>query len=96
MHLVIRKYSGSGAVKLFDVLEKHSAELQTLMRPVQGLVSYTLARSGDGGFSVTVCQDKAGIDQSIQKAADWIAKNAPNTGAAKPEITLGNVVAHVK
>jgi len=96
MQVVIRKYSGNGAAELFDVLEEHAAELLDLMRPVQGLVSYTLARSGDGGFSVTVCQDKAGIEQSIQKAADWIAKNAVDTQAAAPQISVGDVVVHLK
>jgi hypothetical protein len=32
------------------------------MRSVKGFVSYTLARSADGGFSMTICQDKAGAE----------------------------------
>src|ERR1043166_10238302 len=79
MQVVIRTYSGKGAKELFDWLGKRAADLQPLMRSVKGFVNYTLARSGSGGFSVTVCQDKAGIDESIQKAKDWIAKNAENT-----------------
>ena len=94
MKAMIRKYSGKGAKELIDVLEKHAAELQPLMGSVKGLVSYTLARSGDGGFSVTVCQDQAGLDESTQKAKDWIAKNAANTSAAAPEVSVGSVVAH--
>lgn len=56
MQVVIREYSGKGAKELFDVLEKNKADVESLLRTVKGLVSYTLARSGDGGFSVTVCQ----------------------------------------
>lgn len=96
MQVVVRNYSGKGAAELFDVLEKHATELQSVMRSVQGFVSYTLARSGDGGFSLTVCQDKTGIDESVQKARDWIAKNAANTGAAAPEVSVGNVILHMK
>jgi hypothetical protein len=96
MQTMIRSYSGKGAAQLFDVLERNSTEIQALMRPVKGLVSYTLARSGDGGFSVTTCQDKAGLDESAQKAKDWIAKNAGKLGAAPPTVTVGNVIAHVK
>ena len=95
MKIVIRKYSGKGAEELFDALEKHAAELQPIMRAVKGFVSYTLARSGDGGFAVTVCQDQAGLDESTQKAKDWIAKNAGNTGAAAPEVSVGNVILHL-
>jgi len=96
MQVVIRQYSGKGAKELFDALEKHAADLQPLMRSVTGFISYTLARSGSGGFSVTVCQDQAGIDESVQKAKDWIAKNAGNTGAAAPAVSVGNVIAHFK
>ena len=96
MQVVIRQYSGKGAKELFDSLEKHAADLQPLMRSVTGFISYTLARSGSGGFSVTVCQDQAGIDESVQKAKDWIAKNAGNTGAAAPAVSVGDVIAHFK
>jgi restriction endonuclease Mrr len=96
MQVVVRTYSGKGAKELFDVMEKHKADAEKLMRSVKGFVSYTLARSGDGGFSVTVCQDKAGIDESVQKAKEWIAKNAGQTGVAAPKISEGSVVVHLK
>jgi hypothetical protein len=95
MKIVIRKYSGEGAKELFDMLEVHAPELSDLMSSVKGLVTYTLARSGDGGFSVTVCQDQGGLDESTQKAKDWIAVNAANTGAAAPEVCVGDVIKHL-
>jgi hypothetical protein len=67
MQVVLRKYSGKGAKELFDLLEKNTTELQKLLLPIQGFVSYTLARNEDGGFSVTVCQDKGGIDQAFKR-----------------------------
>ncbi|HTK01739.1 MAG TPA: hypothetical protein VL522_19080 [Bordetella sp.] len=96
MQTVLRTYSGKGAKELFDLLEKRKTDVEELLRSVQGFVGYTLARSGDGGFSVTVCQDKAGIDESVQKAKDWIAKNAANTGAAAPKVSTGSVLIHLK
>jgi hypothetical protein len=96
MHAVIRTYSGKGAKELFDVLEKRKTEVEGLIRPVKGFVSYTLARSGDGGFSVTVCQDKAGTDESVQAAREWIAKNAAKIGAAAPKVSEGTVIIQAK
>lgn len=96
MQTVVRTYSGKGAKELFDVLEKHAADVEKLLRSVKGFVGYTLVRSSDGGFSVTVCQDKAGIDESVQKAKDWIAKNAGSTGAAAPKVSEGSVIIHLK
>lgn len=96
MHVVVRTYSGKGAKELFDVLEKRKGDVESIMRSVKGFVSYTLARSGDGGFSVTVCQDKAGIDDSVQKAKEWVAKNAGNTGVGAPKVSDGAVMIHLK
>ena len=96
MQAVVRTYSGKGAKELLDVIEKQKADVEREMRSVKGFVSYTLARSGDGGFSVTVCQDKVGVDESVQKAKDWIAKNAGSTGVGAPKVSSGSVVVHLK
>ena len=95
MQAVVRTYSGKGGKELFDILEKNKPEVEKLLRGVKGLVSYTLARGGDGGFSVTVCQDKAGVDESVRIARDWIAKNAASAGTS-PHISEGAVMLHIK
>ena len=96
MYAVVRTYSGKGAKELFDVLEKRKTEVESVLRPIKGFVSYTLARSGDGGFSVTVCQDKAGADESVQVAREWVAKNAGNTGVGAPKVSEGPVIIQAK
>jgi len=96
MHAVIRTYSGKGANELFDVLEKNKAEVEKLIRAVRGFVSYSLVRTAVGGLSVSVYQDKAGADESIRVARDWIAKNAGNTGASAPTVSEGTVILHLK
>jgi restriction endonuclease Mrr len=95
MQTVLRRYSGKGAKELFDLLEERKAKVEEMMGGVKGLVTYTLVRSGDGGFSVTVCQDKTGIDEGVQRAKEWIANNAGSIGAAAPEVTEGTVIAHL-
>ena len=96
MHAVVRTYSGNGAKELFDVLEKRKAEVDPLIRSVKGFVSYSLVRTADGGFSVSVFNDKAGTDESIRVARDWIKANAPNTGTSPPAIAEGSVLVHLK
>ncbi len=92
MRIVIRKYQGKGAKELFDLIDQKKGELQSLMHSISGYVSYTLARTSEGGISVTVCQDESGITESVKRAKEWIAKNAGNTGAGSPEIISGNVI----
>ena len=80
MYAVIRNYSG--ASQLFDQLEGRKEDVERVIRGVPGLVSYTLLRTADGGISVTVCQDKAGTDESVRLAAEWVRENI--TGASNP------------
>ena len=94
MQVVVRAYSGKKAKKLFNVLEEHKADVEKLMRSVKGIVNYTLARTSDGGYSVTVCEDKAGIDESVAKAKEWIANNAEKIGAGAPKVSDGEVIIH--
>lgn len=96
MEIIIRKYSDKNSAPLFDVLEKRKAEIEATMRSVPGLVSYTLARGSGGGFSVTVCQDQAGIEESTRRAKDWITKNAAHVTAGAPEVSVGKVITHLK
>ena len=96
MHAVVRTYSGAGAKQLFDVLEAQKAGVEAALQKVPGLVSYTLLRNGDGGMSVTVCTDKAGADESLKVARDWIQKNASNVHASPPVVADGSVIVQIK
>jgi hypothetical protein len=96
MHAVMRSYSGKGAKELLGVIEKNKADVEKVIRSIKGFVSYSLVRTSDGGFTVSVFQDKAGTDESIRAARDWIKKNASNTGAAAPTVSEGTVILHLK
>ena len=96
MFAVVRTYTGKGAKELFDVLESRKADVESVLRPIRGFVSYLLVRTGEGGFTVTVCQDKAGTDESVRVAREWVAKNAGNTGAGAPQISEGPVIIQLR
>ena len=92
MHAVVRSYSGAGAKELIDLLEQNRGEVESLIRAVSGYVAYTLIRTDDGAVSVTVCQDKAGTDESLRVAREWIQKNASDLGVSPPAVSEGSVV----
>jgi hypothetical protein len=94
MHAVIRQYSGSGADELFNLLEKKKGEVEKVIKSVKGFISYSLVRTARGGFSLTVCQDKAGADESVLVARDWISKNASDAGVGAPTVSEGTVILH--
>ena len=80
MHAVVRRYSGPGASQLFEELERRHDEVEQVIRGVPGLVSYAAIRTGDGGITVTVCQDKTGTDESVRMAA-FTGKNPDDRAA---------------
>jgi hypothetical protein len=96
MHAVIRTFSGPGAKRLLDLLEARKGEVESLIRPVRGFVSYSLMRTPDGGASVTVCQDKAGTDESSRLAREWIGKNASDIGVGPPAVLEGPIILQLK
>jgi hypothetical protein len=93
MHVVIRSYSGQGASELFDALAQREEDVKNLITTVPGFSSYAALRSNDGGQTVTVCQDKAGTDESSRRAAEWVKENIDVT-VDPPRITEGTTVLH--
>jgi hypothetical protein len=96
MHAVVRTYTGKGAKELFDILEQRKTEVEKIMRSVKGFQNYTLVRTADGGLSISVFQDKAGTDESSQKAADWVRQNASASGVGAPQVSQGSVIFQAK
>jgi hypothetical protein len=93
MYVVVRSYSGQGASELFDLLGQREQDVKNLISGVPGFANYAAFRSGDGGMTVTVCQDKAGTDESSRRAAEWVKENVSTT-ANPPAITEGTTVLH--
>jgi hypothetical protein len=91
MYAVVRTYSGQGASEVFDVIAQRAEEVKDLISGVPGFVSYAAVRSGDGGVTVTVCEDKAGTDESTQRAGGFIKENVGAAPGA-PTITEGETV----
>jgi hypothetical protein len=70
-------------------MEQKRADVEQLLRGVPGFRSYYAIRSGDSVATITVCDDKAGTDESIRVAADWVRQNLPAGAVNPPEITEG-------
>jgi hypothetical protein len=91
MYVVVRGYSEQGASALFDLLGQREEDVKALISGVPGFVSYAAFRSGDGGMTVTICQDKAGTDESSRRAAEWVRENVSTT-VDPPAVTQGSTV----
>jgi hypothetical protein len=91
MYVVVRSYSGQGASELFDLLSQREEDVKALISGVPGFSSYAAFRRGDGGVTVTICEDKTGTDESSRRAAEWVKDNVSGP-VNPPEITEGSTV----
>ena len=48
-------------------------------------MSWGLMRTPDGCTTFTLCKDKAGADQSVTVAREWIGKNASGINAPRTD-----------
>jgi hypothetical protein len=91
MYAVVRTYSGEGASAVFDVIAEREQDVHDLLSGVPGFVSYAALRNNGGGVTMTVCEDKAGADESSRRAAEFVAENVDARPDA-PEITEGETI----
>lgn len=95
MHTVIRHYSGTGASDLADQISAQADGVEAGIRSVPGLISYALVRTSDGCISITVCENKAGADESVRVAAEFVRDNC-TAQASPPVVSEGETVIHFR
>jgi hypothetical protein len=62
---------------------------------IPGFIAYYWLDAGNGVMaSLSVFEDKAGADKSVELAREWIAETDPNLFPNPPQVTEGEVVAH--
>jgi len=88
MYVAIRTYSGQGASELFDALAARPEDVKALISTVPGFISYEAFRTGSGGQTVTVTQEKMGVDESSRRAGEQVKENVGVT-VDPPTITEG-------
>jgi hypothetical protein len=70
-------------------------EFVPLIKKAKGFIRYYWLDTGNGeGASVSVFTDKAGADESIHLAADYVKEHLSKMITQKPEIIEGPVKAH--
>ena len=90
MHTVVRHYKG--AAELIDELGQRSTDIEKLIREIPGFVAYYLVRSSDGGYSVSVFEDRTGTEESNRKAAGYLRENLSSLAVNPPEILEGESI----
>lgn len=92
----MRYYTGPGARELADLLDRRRADVEAEMRKTPKFVSYALVRLAEGCVSMTVCQDKAGTDESAKIAGAWVKEHGGGIKVNPPMVSEGTVLVLAK
>jgi hypothetical protein len=89
MHVVIRRYTGAAA--LIAEMERRSSDVEKLIRTAPGFGAYYAMGTGAGSMaSITVCESKAGTDESSRLAREWVQENVSGVAASPAEVIEGD------
>ncbi|MEU9150983.1 hypothetical protein AB0D59_10640 [Streptomyces sp. NPDC048417] len=92
MYAAVRRYEG--VTDAAEAARLVNEGFVPLMRQVSGFVAYYWIDIGDGVMvSTSVFQDRAGADESISRAADFVRDDLAALLPNPPQVMAGEVVA---
>ncbi|MBR8640379.1 hypothetical protein KEF29_16485 [Streptomyces tuirus] len=93
MHAVIRQYEG--VTDPAEAGRRVNEGFVPLLRQVPGFVAYYWVDAGGGVMvSTSVFQDRAGAEESTERAGDFVRERLAELLPHPPQVTAGEVVAH--
>ena len=91
MFAAIRTY---GVTDIDELSELVRDGFVPIVESVPGFVAYYVVDARDGvASSITICEDKAGVDESTSRAAEWVEEHALDFIESGPAVVIGAVTA---
>ena len=92
MHAVIRTYTA--ARNVVEEARPMLPDLEQTMRQTPGFVAYYFVETDDGIATITITEDEAGTQESMDRAATWVQQNLPQSGGSMsaPDVTTGRTL----
>lgn len=89
MYAVIRSYTTSDGA---EVRRRVEQEFIPMMGDLPGLIAYYIVDRDEGKLSsITICEDRSGVEESTARAADWVRDRLSSLITAGPEVMMGEV-----
>lgn len=93
MFAAIRTYSVNDVDELSEIVKEG---FLPIVETVPGFVAYYVVDAGDGvASSITICEDKTGVEESTSRASDWVEENALGLIESGPAVVTGVVTAEI-
>ncbi len=90
MHASIREYRTKDNA---EVARRAQEGFVPLVRDVPGLKAYYLVDGGDKLVTITIADDRTGVEESVSKAREWVQEHAADLVEGSPTVINGEVTA---
>jgi hypothetical protein len=87
MYTVIRRWADASA--LIDEMTRRPDEVERVITTVPGFVAYHAIREGNTLVTVSICQDRAGAEETTRQATQWVRDNLAAGSVGAPEVAAG-------
>lgn len=95
MFCVIRQYTLKSPAVLEELVSKAREEFVPIVSKAPGFASFTIGSTSDGEIVTTsFFKDRAGADESVKLARDWVRDNVAQHMTGPPRVTAGEVLFH--
>jgi hypothetical protein len=89
MYVSIRQYNGRNVAEFSRRVQEGFVPI---VRQVPGFLAWYLVDGGGGAlFTITMCDERAGVDASVSAAADWVEDNVADLVEGSPAVINGEV-----
>jgi hypothetical protein len=89
MYAVIRSYTFTDTAEVRRLVAE---EFIPIAGDIPGLISYYLVEGDEGRLSsVTITEERRGIETSTERAADWIRDHLSSLVISGPEVRMGEI-----
>ncbi len=91
MFAAIRTY---GVTDIEELSELVKEGFLPIVESVPGFVAYYVVAAGDGvASSITICEDKTGVEESTSRSSEWVEEHALDFIQSGPAVVTGEVLA---
>ena len=89
MYVSIRQYNGRNVAEFTRRVQEGFVPL---VRQLPGFLACYLVDGGGGAlFTITICEERAGVEASVSAAADWVEDNVADLVEGSPAVINGEV-----
>jgi hypothetical protein len=95
MYISVRRYNITDESAIDEIVHRATTGFMPIISQTPGFIAYYGIATEDKVIAtVSIFEDQAGVEESNQRAAEWVLQNLAHYVTGIPQITAGEVEFH--